>query len=185
MQIISNYLNHLYPLPISIQKRIDESCNIIQFDRNDNIDIVGKTPEFLLLVKSGLVQSLRRTDASKLITGFKGPGDLIFNVRNLFKSEPTEEGFKAVQNTTALAVAYTVIHDLLAQYPNFALNLFRLIDLKLIDLQLHADILAQTTDRRILSFSEHFANFYGDIPKQQICRFLRISRTTFYDYANP
>ncbi|WP_188929459.1 Crp/Fnr family transcriptional regulator [Puia dinghuensis] len=185
MQIISSYLNQLYPLPISIQQRIDESCDIIQFDRNDSIDIIGKTPEHFLLLKSGIVKSFRRTSTSTLITGFKGPGESLYHVNNLFKHEPSEEGFKVVNDTVAVALPYRVIHEIYSKYPDFLLQLLKLIDIKLLDLQKHAYILSQTMDQRILFSSKYFSRILPEIPKTQFCQFLCMSRTTLYDFITP
>ena len=183
MQIISAFFNEFHPLPIAIQQGLEENCNIIQFEKNDNIDIIGKTPEHFLLIKSGVVKSIYRVSSRTIITGFKGPGDALFHVSSLFNNRVAREGFKVVNQAEVLVLPYKVIQEIHSKYPEFLIHLLKLVDIKLLDLQRHAQMLSETADRRIFSCAKYFSHILEDIPKQQLCQFLCISRTTLYLYG--
>ncbi|WP_431217172.1 Crp/Fnr family transcriptional regulator [Puia sp. P3] len=183
MQIISAFFNQFHSLSISIQQRIEENCATIYFERNDNIDIIGKTPEHFLLIKSGVVKSIYQVSNRLIITGFKGPGDALFHVSSLFDDTVAREGFKVVNQVEAIVLPYKVIQEIHSRYPEFLIHLLKLVDIKLLDLRRHAQMLSETADRRIFSCAKYFSHILADIPKQQLCQFLCISRTTFYFYG--
>jgi len=182
MQIVSSFFNTFHSLSNAIQEAIDANCSTIQFEQNDNIDIIGKTPEHFLLIKSGVIKSIYRVSTRTIITGFKGPGDPLFHVGSLFENTVAREGFKVVKPTEAVALPYKVIQDIYLKYPEFLNHLLKLVDIKLLDLQRHAQMLTETADRRIFTCAKHFSHILSEIPKQQLAQFLCISRTTFYLY---
>lgn len=182
MQIVSSFFNKFYSLSMAIQQGIEANCSTIQFEGNDNIDIIGKTPEHFLLIKSGVVKSIYRVSTRTIITGFKGPGDALFHVGSLFESTVAREGFKVVKQAEVVALPYKVIQDLYLKYPEFLTHLLKLVDIKFLDLQRHAQMLSETADMRIFSCAKHFSHILSEIPKQQLAQFLCISRTTFYLY---
>lgn len=165
-----------------IGEKIRENSSCLQFDRNDTIDIAGKTPEHMVLITSGIVKSFRRTGQSTLITGFKGPGELIYHVGNLMESRPSDQGFKAVTSTAAIGLPYRTLHDLLCQYPELHYHVARLIDRRVSELETYAYFLAETTDIRINLAVKHYSRLLADIPRRQFCQFLRMSPTCFYGY---
>ena len=114
---VSSFFNAVYPIPPAAVEAIDKGTFPIHVSKGKFLIKPNQEDPALYVIMKGVIRAYIKEQGKEITTWINEEGEVVGSIRSLGLSAPPQEYLQALEHTSLVAIPYTLIEYL---YANFA-----------------------------------------------------------------
>jgi CRP-like cAMP-binding protein len=172
-------LNYFYPISEGIKNFLKKHSYSCFFQKGKLLLKAGDICQHIYFIRKGVVRGFIREGDREITTWITADNELVTSISGLDNKEAALENMQAIEDCDMLALTYTDVENLYAQFPEFNVVIRKLLQKYYQDAEGRAFIVRLTNaENKYQLFLTRYGHLSNRVPLKYIASFLGITLET-------